>query len=76
LKVAIVDPAGTPIDVFIRGNTPLPSWGSTSSVTQDSTNSYSRMDASKWAYAAPTPGAANGAKTGDIVSPGYLTSQP
>jgi hypothetical protein len=76
LKVAIVDPAGTPVSVFIRGDVPLPAWGNTSGVTQDSTNSYSRMSDGTWAYAAPTPGAANGTKTGDIVNPGYLTAQP
>jgi len=76
LKVAIVDPSGTPVDVFIRGDTPPLSWGSTTGVTQDSTNSYSRMNATTWAYAAPTPGAANGAKVAEIVSPGYLTAQP
>jgi len=75
LKVAIVDPAGNPVSVFIRGNVPLPAWGNTSGVTQ-SNNSYSRMSDGTWVYADPTPGAANGAKTGDIVNPGYLTAQP
>jgi hypothetical protein len=28
-----------------------------------------------WAYADPTPGAANGEKQAEIVDPGYLTSQ-
>ena len=76
LKVALIDPEDNPIDVFIRGDVPLPAWQSTSGVTQDSTNSYSRMDASTWAYAAPTPGAVNGTKAGEIVNPGYLTAQP
>jgi hypothetical protein len=76
LKVAVVDPAGNPIDVFIRGDVPLPAWGNSTSVTQDNDHSYSRMDAAAWAYADPTPGAANGAKAADIVSPGYLTAQP
>jgi hypothetical protein len=76
LKVAIVDPAGNPVDVFIRGNNPLPVWGNSSSITQDSTNSYSRVGDNTWAYADPTPGAANGTKVGDIVNPGYLTAQP
>jgi len=74
LKVAIVDPAGNPVDVFIRGDVPLPAWQSTA--TQDSTHSYSRMDTATWAYADPTPGAANGSKVADILSPGYLTAQP
>jgi hypothetical protein len=77
LKVAIVDPAGIPVDVFIRGDVPLPgSWGGTSGVTQNNTDSYSRMNATTWAYADQTPGAVNGAKKSDITSPGYLTAQP
>jgi hypothetical protein len=76
LKVAIVDPAGSPVSVFIRGDAPLPAWGNSSSITRDQTHSYSRMSDDTWAYADPTPGAANGAKTGEIVSPGYLTVQP
>jgi hypothetical protein len=75
LKVAIIDPAGNPIDVFIRGDIPLSSWG-TGGAEQENTYSYSRMDASTWAYAAPTPGLANGPKAADIVNPGYLTAQP
>jgi hypothetical protein len=76
LKVAIVDPTGNPIDVFIRGDVPLPAWQTTKDVTQDSTNSYSRMDSTTWAYAAPTPGAVNGTKVAEIITPGYLTAQP
>jgi len=76
LKVAIVEPAGNAVDVFIRGNVPLPTWGNSSGVTQDTTNSYSRMDAATWAYAAPTPGAVNGAKAAEIENPRYLTAQP
>jgi len=76
LKVAIVDPQGTEVSVFIRGDVPLPSWGSTAGVTQNTDDTYSRMSNGTWAYAAPTPGVANGAKTEDIVSPGYLTAQP
>jgi len=75
LKVAIVDPVGTPVDVFIRGDEPLSSWG-TGGATQDNAHSYSRMSDGTWAYADPTPGAANGAKVTEIVSPGYLTAQP
>jgi len=29
LKIALVEPDGTPIDVFIRGDAPLPNWGTT-----------------------------------------------
>jgi len=73
--VAIVDPSGTPVSVFIRGDVPLPGWGTTGA-KQEKSYSYSRMSDGSWAYAAPTPGAANGAKVADIVSPGYLTAQP
>jgi len=76
LKVAIVDPSGTEVSVFIRGDEPLPAWGSTTGVTSNTTDSYSRMSDGSWAYAAPTPGEANGTKTSDIVSPGYLTATP
>ncbi|MDR2585478.1 MAG: lamin tail domain-containing protein [Prevotellaceae bacterium] len=76
LKVAIVDPAGNPISVFIRGDVPLPAWQFTTDVTQNSTESYSRMDDGTWAYATPTPGTKNGEKTSEIVNPGYLTAQP
>jgi len=75
LKVAIVDPAGKPVSVFIRGENPLSSWG-TQGATREDTYSYSRMTDGTWAYAVPTPGAVNGAKAADIVSPGYLTAQP
>jgi len=75
LKVAIVDPSGTAVSTFIRGDVPLPAWQDTN-VTSSSANSYSRMDDGTWAYAAPTPGAANGTKVADITSPGYLTAQP
>jgi len=77
LKIAIIAPDNTPIDVFIRGDGT--STGSTTGVTS-STDSYSRMadenGQKTWAYATSTPGAANGTKTGDIVNPGYLTAQP
>jgi len=76
LKVAIVDPSGTPVSVFIRGDVPLPAWQSTTGVTSNTTDSYSRMADGTWAYATPTPGDVNGAKTSDIVTPGYLTAQP
>ena len=76
LKVAIVDPSGKAVCVFIRGDVPLPAWQTTTNVSQNTTDSYSRMSDGSWAYAAPTPGAANGAKTTAIINPGYLTAQP
>ena len=75
LKVALVDPSGNEFSVFIRGEMPLPAWQATDGVTRDRDHSYSRMSDGAWGYADPTPGAENGAKQGDIVSPGYLTSQ-
>jgi len=76
LKVAIVAPNGTEVSVFIRGDDPLPAWGTSTSVTRVQTHSYSRMADGTWAYAVPTPGAANGAKVNDILTPGYLTADP
>ena len=76
LKAALLDPAGNPIDVFIRGENPLPPWQETEGVTRNRQQSYSRMPGGSWAYANPTPGEENGPKIGDIVKPGYLTSQP
>ena len=76
LKVAIVAPSGNPVDVFIRGNVPLPAWQTTDNVTRNRSHSYSRMTDNRWAYAFPTPGAENGTKMGDIINPGYLTAQP
>ena len=76
LKVALVAPSGNPIGVFIRGNVPLPAWQSSENVTRNRIYSYSRMPDNSWAYADPTPGAVNGDRMEDIVSPGYLTAQP
>ena len=76
LKVAIVDPSGTEVSTFIRGDVPLPAWGATAGVTQNLTDTYSRMSDGTWAFAAPTPGAANGPKLSEIINPGYLTAQP
>jgi len=75
LKVAIVDPAGEPVSVFIRGEAPLPDWG-TGGAERERNYSYSRMSDGAWAYAEPTPGAENAAKVKEIVNPGYLTAQP
>ena len=76
LKIALVDPSGEPIDIFIRGEAPLPVWGNTDSVTRNRNQSYSRMTDDTWAYAEPTPGAVNGDRVSEIVAPGYLTAMP
>ena len=72
LKVALVAPSDTDIDVFMRGVEP---WG-TGGADRERSYSYSRMSDGTWAYADPTPGAVNGAYQADIVNPGYLTAQP
>ena len=71
LKVALLDPARETIDVFIRGDEPLPAWG-TGGAERERDYSYSRMSDDTWAYAEPTPGAENGEKVKDIVNPGYI----
>ncbi|MCL2416399.1 MAG: CotH kinase family protein [Bacteroidales bacterium] len=85
LKIALVDPAGEPIDVFIRGDVPLPGWGTPNASRPGNVNSgaygnirpgYSRMDDGSWAWAAVTPGTTNGPRLHNIVSPGYLTEIP
>ena len=73
LKVAIVDPSGNEVSVFIRGDNPLPAWG-TPGATRNQAHSYSRMGDGSWAYAVPTPGAENGNKEGNIIGPGYLST--
>ena len=75
LKVAIVDPQENPVSVFIRGDEPLPAWGTTVP-GRERNYSYSRMTDGTWAYALPTPGEENGEYVMDIVNPGYLTAQP
>ena len=66
LKFELVDPQGNVVDKFVRGadvdpfgEEPLPENGDAS---------FSRVPngTGDWAYAAPTPGEANGEKTGDI----------
>ena len=77
LKVAIVAPDGEEVSIFIRGSESLLlPWQTTTGVTQNTIDTYSRMEDGTWAYADPTPGTANGAKKSDIVSPGYLTAMP
>lgn len=72
LKIALVAPSGTPIEVFIRGEEPLDDWG-TAGAERERDYSYSRMNDDSWAYAVHSPGAENGNKEKEIVNPGYLT---
>jgi hypothetical protein len=89
LKIAIIDPQGNDVDVFVRGNSFTGPWGTAgqtrpgrivgvkvSNVTGDNDTrpSYSRMNDSTWAWAEPTPGAENESKLEEIVSDGYLTA--
>ena len=78
LKIELICPEGFSIDAFIRGNghEQLPNWGTAGAARRpnDTRPSYSRMPNGSWAYALPTPGAENGARTFDIVNPGYLRS--
>jgi len=85
LKIALVDPYGDPIDIFIRGDAPLLAWGTegASRLSRVQTPpygnlrpSYSRMADGSWGYARVTPGATNGPRVGTIVNPGYLTEVP
>jgi hypothetical protein len=71
LKIALINPQGNPIDVFMRGTSP---WQSTSGVTRERDYSYSRMTDNTWANATPTPGVVNGEKVKDIENPGYSTA--
>jgi hypothetical protein len=74
LRIALIAPDNSIIDLFIRGDGT--GTGSSTGVTQDSNNTYSRTSDDTWAYAVATPGAENGAKVGNIVDPGYLTVDP
>ena len=77
LKIAILDPDGVEVSVFIRGDeTVMLPWQTTSGVTRNRNQSYSLMGDGTWAYADPTPGEENGPKVSEIVSPGYLTATP
>ena len=78
LKIAIVDPQENEVSVFIRGDEPLPAWGTDGAERrpEGTRPSYSRMNDGTWAWAMDTPGAENGPKTFEIVNPGYLTATP
>ena len=78
LKIELVCPDGKSIDAFIRGDghQQLPTWGTSGASRPNAPRpSYSRMVNGSWAYAVSTPGAANGPRVSDIVSPGYLRSE-
>ena len=66
LKVELVDADGNVVDKFVRGADVDP-FGE-EPLAENKEASFSRVPngTGEWAYAAPTPGAANGEKTGEI----------
>ena len=66
VKFELVDASGKVVDKFVRGTDADPF--EEEPLSENKEASYSRVPngTGDWAYAAPTPGAANGEKTGDI----------
>jgi len=66
VMIVLTDAAGNTLDEFVRGAEDT-GWGNTS-LPANADCSFSRCPngTGEWAYAAPTRGAANGAKVGDI----------
>ena len=66
LKFELVDPQGNVVDKFIRGEDADPFMEE--KLDENTEASFSRVPngTGAWAYADPTPGAANGASTGEI----------
>ncbi len=73
VKFELVDAEGKVVDKFVRGADVDPF--EEEPLSENKEASYSRVPngTGDWAYAAPTPGAANGEKTGDIE--GYTPSE-
>lgn len=68
VKLELLNSKGTVLDTFIRG-TEGAGWNQVGSYANDKDHSFSRVPdgTGAWVYAAPTKGAANGSKTGDIA---------
>lgn len=66
VKFELVDADGNVVDKFVRGEDEDPFMEP--ALPENKEASFSRVPngEGEWAYAVPTPGAANGAKTGDI----------
>ena len=66
VKFELVDAAGNVVDKFVRGEDTDPFMEA--GLPENKEASFSRVPngTGDWAYAVPTPGAANGEKTGDI----------
>ena len=67
MKLELCGPDDKVLDTFIRGEEGA-GWNQVKGYAQNKDASFCRVPDGKgeWVYAAPTPGAANGAKTGDI----------
>ena len=67
VKIELVGPDSKVLDTFTRGEEGA-GWNQVSGFANKKTNSFSRVPdgTGEWVYAAPTPGAKNGEKTGDI----------
>lgn len=67
VKLELYDPSGKLLDTFTRGEEGA-GWNQVSGFANNKTNSFCRVPdgTGEWVYAAPTPGKANGEKTGDI----------
>ena len=68
VKFELVDATGKVVDKFVRGEDTTPFEEIPLEGTKEhKTESFSRIDlTTEWAYALPTPGAANGEKTAEI----------
>lgn len=67
VKLELYDAAGKLLDTFTRGEEGA-GWNQVSGFAENKTNSFCRVPdgTGDWFYAAPTPGKANGEKTGEI----------
>ena len=67
VKIELQDANENVLDTFVRGEEGA-GWNQVSNFTNNKKNTFSRVPngTGAWAYAAPTKGAANGEKTGDI----------
>ena len=67
VKIELQDAKENVIDTFQRGEEGA-GWNQVSGFTNNKKNTFSRVPngTGEWAYAAPTKGAANGEKTGDL----------
>lgn len=68
LKFELVDADNKSVDIFLRGKENAAGTVEETELTKNEEASFSRVPNGNgaWAYAVPTPGAANGEKTGDI----------